>query len=61
MFCGPFPIRQIYASGLFHAITDVNVIVPPPSLAEECDEARNTSLPTAPGLVGQFGRLSRGC
>jgi len=47
---------------LFHAITDVNVIVPPPSLAEECDEARNTSLPTAPGLVGQFGRLSsRGC
>jgi len=35
MFCGHFAIGQIYDSGLFHAITDVNVIVPLPSLAKE--------------------------
>jgi hypothetical protein len=41
MFCGHFAIGQIYASGLFHAITGVNVVVPLPSLAEECDDTEH--------------------
>jgi len=41
MFRGHFAIGQIYASGLFHAITDVNVVVPLPSVAEECDDAEH--------------------
>jgi hypothetical protein len=40
MFCGHFAIGQIYASGLFHAITDVNVIVPLPSLAWRPNETK---------------------
>ena len=44
MFCGHFAIGQIYDSGLFHAITDVNVIVPLPSLAKECDEPNTRTM-----------------